>query len=670
MRKQSTFGRSLESVQNFLKARDNAKQAEVQKSEETKAPSVSSDKEVKDTGAGEGTLKRDLVTGQGAETGEALPGVSTKIPTESPEKKEVAQSAKVASDERIEDLVNRLAGNISKLATGEVSPVKDTTKHVELAEKHVEGVDKTKVKETPKVNDAEKHVEGVDKKAEAKKVEHKEEVKEDSKEVKVEGAAKGEKVHVAPVSEPAHVVPVKTAEETKEEEKKETPAVEAKEEAAEKKVEAEVKAEEKKEASLNSNLEKFANDHNVAYELAKCLIEAVKPADVAKTASMPKTAEEQFVENVNVMVEQKVAELKAAGQSDEQIAIYLHEAGKNDAAILNKQAADAEAQKVAALEKEALVAIENEVNAKVAELSAAGATHDQIVEFLKRAGEADGAALAAEAGQAPVDASQIPADIQEDPAMVAGAPEGAEGAPQDQEELQLLDQVLQALIQEGKITEEDAMQVVKEILGVDGGAEAGAEGAAPMGTQMSPEEEAALGQAVEGKAAMLKQAGWNDEQIQGHFYELGQKAAAEARKAILSEVSNRFLVHKVASLQAKGTPLMKIAAYVEEVAGTKIANDLLEAIAPQVAPEAAAVNPDEALLKELQSMPPEQLQALLAHFQGAGAEVAAPAVEAAPAAITKETVTEVEAPAKEEAGEKSEKSEGKEEAGEKSEDKD
>jgi hypothetical protein len=103
------------------------------------------------------------------------------------------------------------------------------------------------------------------------------------------------------------------------------------------------------------------------------------------------------------------------------------------------------------------------VNAKVAELKEAGATEEQISQYLEEAAKADAQALIKAAQQEKVAAELLGKIEQKRQEKLANV------SP----EVQQILEALEALLQSGQITEEEAMMVLQE-LGLAGGEQAAA----------------------------------------------------------------------------------------------------------------------------------------------------------------------------------------------------
>jgi len=167
------------------------------------------------------------------------------------------------------------------------------------------------------------------------------------------------------------------------------------------------------------------------------------------------------------LVNQKVAELANAGYSEPQIYEAL------------KIAAQADAQEFAQAQE--IEAINQVVNQKVAELADAGYNESQIDEYLKAAAEADAAAIIQAQRQEGINQAISQSVLQK-----RAEDEDAQDASQV---IQEIFQSLEALLQSGQITEEEAAQVLTD-LGLVQAGEEGQEEVAPE-TQAPPQEEGA-----------------------------------------------------------------------------------------------------------------------------------------------------------------------------------
>ena len=226
-------------------------------------------------------------------------------------------------------------------------------------------------------------------------------------------------------------------------------------------------------------------------------LEAAMQGDVAPEEAPVEIPEEQKEAMVNA-VNEKVAELSAEGYAPDQIAEYLKQAAQNDAQRIIKNASDQkfvsdyiyekaanavtqgvskahaeeyikyafENQDEVVNEINSLVAIENNVTQKVAELQNVGYTEDQITQYLSEAARND-AQLVKSASQkealkgALFDKIAEGRDPSEAQAAEAPAAEGQGG--EMPEEMQQILQALEELLQSGKISEEEAVAVLKEL---------------------------------------------------------------------------------------------------------------------------------------------------------------------------------------------------------------
>ena len=202
--------------------------------------------------------------------------------------------------------------------------------------------------------------------------------------------------------------------------------------------------------------------------------------EASAMAEEPKMANEIFnedqIKEIETSINAKVAEWVAEGKTDSEITEMVKQAAESDAQLL----IGATQNKKVATEEELIEGqIIEAVNAKVAELKEAGATEEQIEQYLTEAAKADAQALIKAAQQ-----EKIAAEIMN---KVAGKRQ--EKLANTSPEVQQILEALEALLQSGQITEEEAMMVLQE-LGLAGGEQAAA-----------PAEEAPAAPAEEAPAA-------------------------------------------------------------------------------------------------------------------------------------------------------------------------
>lgn len=201
--------------------------------------------------------------------------------------------------------------------------------------------------------------------------------------------------------------------------------------------------------------------------------------EAAAAPEEPKMASELFTEEeikeIEANINSKVAEWVAEGKTDAEITELVKQAAQEDAKLLSEASEVSEEDKTAQeVEKKIVEAVE----AKVAELKEAGATEEQIEQFLTEAAKEDAKLLVKAAQQEKIAAEilqKVEAKRQEKVANVSP-------------EVQQILQALEALLQSGQITEEEAMMVLQE-LGLAEGAPAAE--AAPAAAPEAPAAESA-----------------------------------------------------------------------------------------------------------------------------------------------------------------------------------
>ncbi len=210
----------------------------------------------------------------------------------------------------------------------------------------------------------------------------------------------------------------------------------------------------------------------------------------------PKTASlfsEKEIKEIETNINSKVAEWVSEGKTDKEITELVKQAAENDAKIINekkseKLAADANNRKLAALvelgysteqieeyfktaqqQDELNKAIDKMVCDKVAELKEAGKNDAEITEYLNQAAVEDAKLIKSAMEQESIQAAILNKVAEERKQKMANV------SP----EVQQILQALEALLQSGQISEEEAMQVLQELGLSGGGEEAAAAPAAP-----------------------------------------------------------------------------------------------------------------------------------------------------------------------------------------------
>lgn len=217
------------------------------------------------------------------------------------------------------------------------------------------------------------------------------------------------------------------------------------------------------------------------------------PSGEAAMEEAPKTAGQIFnddqLSEIESSINRKVAEWVSEGKTDKEITELVKEAAVSDADILIKQSeesskADDVNRKIAALielgysdeeissivkhaaeEQEILEKINQSVLEKVAELEQKGFSEQEIEEYLKQAAQEDAKLLQQQEVKKNI-LAKVAQDRQE---KIANVPP----------EVQQILQALEALLQSGEITEEEATAVLQELglAGGEGSPEASPEGA-------------------------------------------------------------------------------------------------------------------------------------------------------------------------------------------------
>jgi hypothetical protein len=521
-RKAPKFNTVLEDFRRFIGESKEAEES--QGKSESSVALGKSDKEVVQELPGAGKTKggpTEPVSNKGVDATQKLPGTSEPS-KEEPSRKECAPSSKVAEEDAPSDLVNRLLSNI-KLAVEaiESEEQKEASANVE-AKKELKGEQaKLDLNENDEIDaeDLKNLREGKPAKSASDESEASEEKAEEAAEEVQEPASEEAKTAESHCDTAMSAPEVKKEEESeeKEEESEEEEKEEEKEESKEasedcQKPECGKCGSEKKE-TLEIDEDKLAEkiaahyrNISVGYELGKFLfsslgekvaeepvaqaqeqggseidlilqalqelvasgeiteeqaqnvlmqLQAASEGGAAPEASAapeePKMASELFTEEeikeIEAKINAKVAEWVAEGKTDAEITELVKEAAQSDAQLLIPATEqDKTAQEI---EKKIVEAVE----AKVAELKEAGATDEQIEQFLTEAAKEDAKLLAKAAQQEKIAAEilqKVEAKRQEKVANVSP-------------EVQQILQALEALLQSGQITEEEAMMVLQEL---------------------------------------------------------------------------------------------------------------------------------------------------------------------------------------------------------------
>ena len=505
-RKAPKFNTVLEDFRKFIGESKEAEES--QGKSESSVALAKSDSEVVQELPGGGKTKggpSEPVSNKGVDATQKLPG-TTEPSKEEPARKECAPSSKVA-EEAPSDLVNRLLSNI-KLAVEaiegeekkEAAPVEakkelkgEQTKLDTDGDGKIEAEDLKKLreeKESKSASDEPQTEEAVP--TEEVKEELVEEVKEESTEevkaaLEIDEDKLAEKIaaHYRNISvgyelgkflfgslgqkqAEAHMAEPPTTEAPM----AEAPMAEA--EGAQSEIELILQALQELVASGEITEEQA---QNVLMQLQAAAEGGAAP-EASAMAEEPKMAGEIFnedqIKEIEASINAKVAEWVAEGKTDSEITEMVKQAAESDAQLLvgtvqpNKVATEAEV-----IENQIVEA----VNSKVAELKEAGATEEQIEQYLTEAAKADAQALIKAAQQ-----EKIAAEIMN---KVAGKRQ--EKIANLPPEVQQILEALEALLQSGQITEEEAMMVLQE-LGLAGGEAAPAEEA--PAAPAAPAEEA------------------------------------------------------------------------------------------------------------------------------------------------------------------------------------
>lgn len=542
-RKAPKFNTVLEDFRKFIGESKEAEES--QGKSESSVALGKSDSEVVEELPGGGKTKggpSEPVSNKGVDATQKLPGTSEPS-KEEPSRKECAPSAKVAEEGTPSELVNRLLSNI-KVAVQAIE--EDEKKEATMAEskKELKG-DQHKLD-----SDGDGKIEGEDLKKlrEEKSTKSAEKLEEESEE-KSEEAAESSEENVENKKE-------ENSEEDKEEEKEasDESTEEAKEEVKEEAKEASEdcqkpecgKCGSEKKETLEIDEDKLAEkiaahyrNISVGYELGKFLFsslgqkqaeapvapeaaaapqseiemilqalqELVQSGEITEeqaqnvlmqlqasaeggpapeaAAEEPKMASDLFTEEqikeIEASINAKVAEWVAEGKTDSEITSLIKEAAEFDA----KQLVQVETQQSGKTATEAEL-IEGEivkaVEAKVAELKEAGASEEQITQYLEQAAKADAQLLIKAAQQ-----EKIVAEI-----MNKVAEKRQEKLANVSPEVQQILEALEALLQSGQISEDEAMMVLQELgLAGDQAAAAPAEAApeAPAEKAEAPKAE-------------------------------------------------------------------------------------------------------------------------------------------------------------------------------------
>ena len=488
-RKAPKFNTVLEDFRKFIGESKEAEES--QGKSESSVALGKSDSEVVQELPGGGKTKggpSEPVSNKGVDATQKLPG-TTEPSKEEPARKECAPSSKVA-EEAPSELVNRLLSNI-KLAVEaiegeekkEAAPVEakkelkgDQTKLDVDGDDKIEGEDLKKLREMKEIKSAsdEPQTEEAASTEEVKE-ESSEEVKEEKDEkaaLEIDEDKLAEKIaaHYRNISvgyELGKFLFGSLGQKQAEAPMAEAPMAEAP--MAEAPAEAEG-AQSEIELILQA-LQELVASGEISEEQAQNVLMQLQAAaeggaapEASAMAEEPKMANEIFnedqIKEIETSINAKVAEWVAEGKTDSEITEMVKQAAESDAQLL----IGATQNKKVATEEELIEGqIIEAVNAKVAELKEAGATEEQIEQYLTEAAKADAQALIKAAQQ-----EKIAAEIMN---KVAGKRQ--EKLANTSPEVQQILEALEALLQSGQITEEEAMMVLQE-LGLAGGEQAAA----------------------------------------------------------------------------------------------------------------------------------------------------------------------------------------------------
>jgi len=498
-RKVAKFNSVLEDFRRFI---GESKEAQEQQGKsESSVGDAASDKEVVDAlpggGKGKGSTT-DPLSNLGVDATEKANGTSEPS-KEEPSRKECAPSSKVASeDSAASDLVNKLLENI-KLATEQLE--KSATSHMEDAKEDAKE-DAEDEAESAKEDEEEASEDSDSDIKEEKEVKKEEKV---ASENSIDEDALAEKIasHYRNVSvgyELGKFLFESLGRKVAADEAQEVPMAPEAEAAA---PEAAASPEDEIQLILSALQEMVASGEVTEEQAQQVLMElqsaieggqspsgeaapeqAVEEAPEQAIEEDPKTAGQIFsqdqISEIESNINKKVAEWVSEGKTDKDITELVKQAAMSDADILVQQAEDSSNaqdvnRKIAALvelgysdeeissivkqateEQEIVEKINQIVLAKVAELEQSGFSEEQIEEYLKQAAQEDAKLLK----QQEIKKNILAKVAQERQDKIANIPP----------EVQQILQALEALLQSGEITEEEATAVLQE-LGLTGGAE-------------------------------------------------------------------------------------------------------------------------------------------------------------------------------------------------------
>ena len=517
-RKVAKFNSVLEDFRRFI---GESKEAQEQQGKsESSVSDATSDKEVVEAlpggGKGKGSTT-DPLSNLGVDATEKANGTSEPS-KEEPSRKECAPSSKVASeDSAASDLVNKLLENI-KLATEQLEKSeeakieKSATSHMEEAKEEAKE-DAEDEAESAKEDEEEASEDSDSDIKEEKEVKKEEKV---ASENSIDEDALAEKIasHYRNVSvgyELGKFLFESLGRKVAADEAQEMPMAPEAEAAA---PEAAASPEDEIQLILSALQEMVASGEVTEEQAQQVLMELQSAIEGGQSPSgeaapeqaveeVPKTAGQIFsqeqISEIESNINKKVAEWVSEGKTDKDITELVKQAAMSDADILVKQSEDSSKaqevnRKIAALvelgysdeeissivkqateEQEIVEKINQSVLAKVAELEQSGFSEEQIEEYLKQAAQEDAKLLQ----QQEIKKNILAKVAQERQDKIANVPP----------EVQQILQALEALLQSGEITEEEAMAVLQE-LGLNGGAEGSPEAspeAAPI-EEPAPEQ--------------------------------------------------------------------------------------------------------------------------------------------------------------------------------------
>lgn len=517
-RKVAKFNSVLEDFRRFI---GESKEAQEQQGKsESSVSDAASDKEVVEAlpggGKGKGSTT-DPLSNLGVEATEKANGTSEPS-KEEPSRKECAPSSKVASeDSAASDLVNKLLENI-KLATEQLEKSEEA-KIEKSATSHMEEVEEEAKEDAEDEAESAKEDEEEASEDSDSDIKEEKEVKKEEKvasENSIDEDALAEKIasHYRNVSvgyELGKFLFESLGRKVAADEAQEAPMAPEAEAAA---PEAAASPEDEIQLILSALQEMVASGEVTEEQAQQVLMELQSAIEGGQSPSgeaapeqaveeAPKTAGQIFsqeqISEIESNINKKVAEWVSEGKTDKDITELVKQAAMSDADILVKQSEDSSKaqevnRKIAALvelgysdeeissivkqateEQEIVEKINQSVLAKVAELEQSGFSEEQIEEYLKQAAQEDAKLLQ----QQEIKKNILAKVAQERQDKIANVPP----------EVQQILQALEALLQSGEITEEEATAVLQE-LGLTGGAEGSPEAspeAAPI-EEPAPEQ--------------------------------------------------------------------------------------------------------------------------------------------------------------------------------------